>query len=169
MTAMHSTICRDRYARAVCSSSLTPRAESNVAPLDLLGAAGMAARRQPLGMLLQRLRASPTPVAQAVAGAALAERLRAAVRKRQVRRDGVDSEAVAAEALAWWLDPTCLSCGGVKFLARDARLTARHCPVCAGSGVRPLESRATSAAEWVLDSISRHVGQSEAAHRRALA
>jgi hypothetical protein len=121
-----------------------------------------------LGMLLQRLRASPTPVAQAVAGAALAERLREAVRKRQVRRDGVDSELIAAESLAWWLDPMCRSCGGVKFLARDARLTARHCPVCAGSGVRPLESRGTSAAEWVIDAINQQVGQSEAAHRRAV-
>lgn len=166
---MHSTICRDRYARAVCSSSLTPRAESNVAPLDLLGAAGMAARREPLGMLLQRLRACPTPVAQSVAGAALAERLRVAVRKRQVRRDGADSERVAAEALAWWLDPTCLSCGGVKFQARDARLTARHCTACSGSGVRALESDAPAAADWVLDLISQQVGQSEAALRRALA
>lgn len=165
---MHSTICRDRYASAVCSSSLTPDADSSLAPLDVLGAAGMAARREPLGMLLQRLRACPTPVAQSVAGAALAERLRAAVRKRQVRRDGADSEVVAAEALAWWLDPTCLSCGGVRFQARDARLTARHCGVCSGSGVRPLESRGTDAAHWVIDEISRHVGRSEAAHRRVL-
>ena len=165
---MHSTICRDRYASAVCSSSLTPDADSSLAPLDVLGAAGLAARREPLGMLLQRLRACPTPVAQSVAGAALAERLRGAVRKRQVRRDGVDSEVIAAEALAWWLDPTCLSCGGVKFQARDARLTARHCPACGGSGLRELESAAPAAAEWVLDAISQQVGQSEAAHRRAL-
>lgn len=128
----------------------------------------MAARRQPLGMLLQRLRASPTPVAQSVASAALAERLRAAVRKRQVRRDGVDSELVAAEALAWWLDPNCLSCAGVKFQARDARLTARHCPACGGSGVRELDSTAPAAAGWVLDAISQQVGQSEAALRRVL-
>jgi len=164
---MH-TNCRDRYARAVQSSSLTPHAHSSLAPLDVLGAAGFAARRQPLGMLLQRLRACPTPVAQSVAGAALAERLREAVRKRQVRRDGVDSEVIAAEALAWWLDPTCLSCGGVRFLARDARLTARHCPSCGGAGVRPLESRVTHATEWVVDAITQAVGQSEAAHRRAL-
>jgi hypothetical protein len=165
---MHPTNCRDRYARACLSSSLTPRADSTLAPLDLLGGAGMAARRQPLGMLLQRLRAAPTPAAQAVAAAALAERLREAVRRRQVRRNGVDSEAVAAEALAWWLDPTCSSCGGVRYVARDARLTARFCPDCAGSGVRALQAGAPAAAEWVLDSISQHVGQSESALRRAM-
>lgn len=165
---MHSPIeCRDRYARAVQSSSLTPDPESSAAPLDFLGAAGFAARRQPLGMLLQRLRASPTPLAQSVAGAALAERLRDAVRRRQVRRDGADSDAIAADALAWWLDPTCLSCGGVRFVARDSRLTAKHCTACSGSGLRP--AGAGEATGWVLDAISRHVGQSEAALRRGLA
>ena len=51
--------CRDRYASAVSSSDLTPRAGSVLDPLDVLGAAGMAAQRQPLGMMLQRLRAEP--------------------------------------------------------------------------------------------------------------
>lgn len=160
--------CRDRYASAVSTSDLTPRSRSSLAALDVLGAAGMAAQRHDLGMLLQRLRAGPTALAQRVAAAALAERLRLAVRRRKVRRDGADSEAVASEALAWWLDPTCLTCVGVKFAARDARLTARFCPACAGSGVRPLGSAAPAAAQWVLDSISRQVAQSEAAHRRVL-
>ena len=128
----------------------------------------MAAQRHELGMLLQRLRADPTPLGQTVAGAALAERLRAAVRLRVVRRDGVDSEVVAAQALAWWLDPTCLACGGVRFVARDARLTGKACPTCRGSGLRALGSAAPDAARWVLDAISVAVDQSEAAHRRVL-
>ena len=165
---MDQRSCRDRYASAVSTSDLTPRAASSLAPLDVLGAAGLAARRQPLGMLLQRLRADPTPVAQAVAGAALAERLREAVRKRQVRRDGVDSEVVAADALAWWLDPTCLSCGGVRYQARNGRLTGRDCQGCEGTGRRGLASSAPAAAAWVVDAISQQVAQSEAAHRRAL-
>lgn len=168
MRAMESISCRDRYARSVVSSDLTPRSRSTLAPLDLLGAAGMAAQRHELGMLLQRLRADATPTATAVAAAALAERLRAAVRRRQVRRDGVDSEVVAAQALAWWLNPTCLACGGVQFVARNARLISKSCAGCRGSGLRALESAAPAAAAWVLDAISREVDQSEAAHRRVL-
>ena len=165
---MDYATCRDRYASAVHTSDLTPRARSVLAPLDLLGAAGMAGQRQPLGMLLQRLRAEPSAAAQRVAAAALAERLREAVRRRQVRRDGAASECVAADALAWWLDPTCRCCGGVQFVARDARLTAKVCRPCAGTGRRPLESSAPDAAAWVVDAIDQHVWRSEAAHRRAL-
>jgi cytochrome c5 len=165
---MQNLSCRDRYASAVSSSDLTPRARSTLAPLDVLAAAGLAAQRQPLGMLLQRLRADATPTAKALAVAALAERLRAAVRRRLVRRDGADSAAVAADALAWWLDPTCLTCGGVRFAARDGRLTGRACSACHGSGQRALVSKAQDAAEWVVDTISQQVAMSETAHRRAL-
>lgn len=165
---MEHASCRDRYASAVRAVDLTPRPRSSLAPVDVLGAAGMAAQRQPLGMLLQRLRAESTPAARWVATEALAERLAQAVRKRVLRRDGQDSRVIAAQALDWWLDPTCLTCGGVKFKARDARLTTKPCWACAGSGCRALESAAPAAAAWVVDTITQQVGMSEAAHRRVL-
>lgn len=167
IAAMDYSSCRDRYASAVCASDLSPRPRS-VGPLDVLGAAGMAAQRHPLGMLLQRLRADVVPRDRALAVDLLAHRLRAAVRKREVRRDGVDAEVIAGQALDWWLDPTCLTCGGVKFKARDARLTGKHCPACAGTGRRRLESAAPAAAAWVVDTIGQQVAMSESAHRRVM-
>lgn len=159
---------RDRYARAVRADDLTPYRGSRFAPADVLAAAGMAAQRRELGMLLQRLRAEPDPpaVAMRVAGEALAERLREAVRRREVRRDGVDSGEVAREALAWWLEPTCLQCGGVRFQAANGRLLARSCQACGGSGRR--DEPAAPAARWVIDLIQAQVARSEGEHRRAM-
>lgn len=128
----------------------------------------MAAQRHPLGMLLQRLRADPVARDRALAVDLLATKLREAVRKRVVRRDGVDSAVVASQALDWWLDPTCLRCGGVKFQARDARLTVKACPACTGSGRRALKSSAPAAAAWVIDTIGQQVAMSESAHKRVM-
>ena len=137
-------------------------------PLDVLGAAGMAAQRQPLGMLLQRLRAEPHAGHRDRVADELALLLREAVRRRKVRREGAGSLEIARQALAWWLDPTCLVCHGVRFVARDGRLTARTCPECGGSGRRALETASPAAAEWVVDTISQRVAQSEAVHKRVL-
>lgn len=158
---------RDRYARAVLSDDLTPRVGSRFAPLDVLGAAGMAAQRRELGMLLQRLRAEPgvSGVAVRVAEEALAERLRAAVRRREVRRDGEDSGEVTRAALAWWLDPTCPACSGVRFQVTNGRLLGKHCAACGGSGQRP---EPVGAAQWVIDLIQQQVARSEGEHRRAM-
>lgn len=159
---------RDRYARAVSADDLTPRAESRFSPLDVLGAAGMAAQRHELGMLLQRLRADerPNPTAIRVAAEALAERLRGAVRRREVRRDGVDSLELASQALDWWLAPWCLTCHGVKFQSVNGRLLDRHCPACSGTGLGP--APCSPAAQWVIETIQQQVGMSEAVHRRVL-
>lgn len=159
---------RDRYAQAVSADDLTPRAESRFSPLDVLGAAGMAAQRHELGMLLQRLRADEAPgaVAVRVATEALALRLRAAVRRREVRRDGADSSELASEALGWWLAPWCCTCHGVKFQSTNGRLLGKHCPACSGTGLRPAPG--SPAAQFVIETIQQQVGMSEAVHRRVL-
>lgn len=150
------------------SSDLTPRAGSILDPLDVLGAAGMAAQRQPLGMMLQRLRAEPHGSHRERAADKLAALLREAVRQRKVRRESSGSLEISRQALDWWLDPTCRGCGGVKYVASNGRLTARLCPDCGGSGRRALETDAPGAAEWVLDTIRQRVAQSEAVHKRVL-
>lgn len=159
---------RDKYAQAVSAGDLTPYRGSSSAPLDVLGAAGMAAQRHELGMLLQRLRADEAPgaVAVRVATEALAQRLQAAVRRREVRRDGVDSSELASVALGWWLDPTCETCEGVRFQSTNGRLLAKSCPACSGSGKRA--APAAPAAQWVIDLIGQQVAMSEAAHRRVM-
>lgn len=163
---MERLLTRDRYARAVCADDLTSYAGSSLAPADVLAAAGMAGQRAPLGMLLQRLRADATVHGGRLAVGMLAERLREAVRRRQVRRDGQPAEAICWDVLAWWLDPTCPACGGVRFQSTNGRLLAKACPVCSGSGKRAAPQG--EAAQWVLDVIGQQVAMSEAAHRRVL-
>lgn len=157
---------RDRYAQAVSADDLTPRAGSRFSPLDVLGAAGMAGQRAPLGMLLQRLRADASVGGARQAVELLEARLREAVRRRQVRRDGVDAAAVCWEALGWWLDPTCPACAGVRYQSANGRLLAKACPECSGSGRRAAPQ--APAAQWVIDLIGQQVAMSEGQHRRVL-
>lgn len=161
-------LSRDRYACAVSAQDLTPYPRSRFAPLDVLGAAGMAGQRQGLGMLLQRLRADGSSTDRAMAEFDLARRLRDAVRKRAVRRDGMLTEDVAREALGWWINPTCTTCCGVRYVVARAtgRTSGRQCPACEGSGQR--EAPGSDAARWVLAAIDQQVAQSEGAHRRAM-
>ena len=154
---------RDKYARAVSADDLTPYRGSSAAPLDVLGAAGMAAQRAPLGMLLQRLRADASGEGARQAVELLEPRLRDAVRRRQVRRDGVEAAAVCWEALGWWLDPTCQACAGVRYQSVNGRLLAKACPACSGSGKRA--EPAAPAARWVIDLIGQQVAMSEGQHR----
>jgi hypothetical protein len=168
LRGMEHRSARDHYAQAVSSSDLTPYPRSLFAPVDVLTAAGMAAQRQGLGMLLQRVRVDASPADRGAAEAALVLRLKDAVRRRQVRRDGVDAAQVVAEVMAWWLAPTCRECGGVKREVQHHRLTARCCKACKGSGERQMESAAPLAAVWVLEHIRQQEGQAAAAHRRVM-
>lgn len=145
----------DQYAVAVAGGQAS----------DVLAAAGMVAQRHQLGMLLQRLRVDPAPALLAVAHAALAGRLSQAQRRREVRLDGRRSGEVVSEALAWWLDATCRECGGVRWRARDRRLTGQVCPACRGSGLRGLVGEAEG---WVIAQLDLAVSRSEAAHCRAV-
>ena len=158
----------NRYARAVVSDDLTPYPRSVLAPLDVLGAAGMAAQRCELGMLLQRLRADPgaSQVASRVAQELLSNRLRLAVRRRECRRDGQDSLAVAEAVLAWWGDPRCQSCHGVRFESTNGRLLGRHCHSCGGSGLAATPGG--DAGRWMVDYISQQVDRSEGMHRATM-
>lgn len=153
---------RDEYAVAVRTADLSDGRRA----AEVLAAAGMAGQRHGLGMALQRLRADPSEVLLRQVAEVLAGRLRDAVRKREVRREGEDAFALAHMVLRWWVDPTCLTCSGVKFVAASGRLTSRCCKGCGGSGVRPVGSPAPEAAGWLLDLVGQQVAMSEGALRR---
>lgn len=161
---------RDRYARSIRARDLTSYATSRFAPADVVAAAGMAAQRRPLGMLLQRLVGDDRAGDRIAVEEMLERALRGAVRRNDVRRDGVEASHVVRDALAWWLDPNCLECTGVRFdrAAGSNRLSARPCKACGGTGLRPVASAAPDAARWVIDYLSQQVDLSEAAHRKRL-
>lgn len=148
----------DDYACAVCARTLTGQS------LDALGAAALASRHHRLGVALQRLRADPSRAGLSWCAAELERRARDAVRRRLVRRAGVDAGNAARTVLDWWLDPTCSACGGVRWRARDGRLTDHECSSCCGSGVRPLDG---DVCQWVAAEIERAVSAADDAIRAA--
>lgn len=155
-TTLPAMLICDQYAVAV----------ANGLAADVLAAAGMVAQRHQFGMLLQRLRVERTPDLLAAAHAALVKRLGDAQRRRLVRLDGRRSDEVVSVALAWWLDATCPACAGVRWRAKDHRLTGSVCPACHGSGVRSLEGVGE---RWVIVQVEDVVSRAEAAHHRAVA
>ena len=152
----------DQYASAVNAHSLSGRA------LEVLGSAGLAARKFPAGVALQRVRAAPKSD-RTVAIELLSEALRRARRARKIRTEGV-CEDIADAVLAWWVDPSCLACFGQAYvLTANGGRSSRPCRHCAGSGLRRLEYQSAQAAAdwaywWVLDQVSRAV---EGQKRRA--
>lgn len=154
-TTFAAMLISDQYAVAVAHG----------AAADVLAAAGMVTQRHQLGMSLQRLRVERTPDLLAAVHAALVRRLAEAQRRRLVRLGGQRSEQAVSVALGWWLDPTCEACGGVRWRAKDHRLTGSVCPACHGSGLRELEGLGP---RWVLAQVELAVSKAEAAHRWAV-
>lgn len=90
----------ERYAVAVGRGRLHGRA------LEAVAGAGLVWERHRLGLQLQRLRAGSHSASDlAEVHAALQRMARAAVDRREVRREGQRTEAVVADVLAWWMAP----------------------------------------------------------------
>lgn len=105
--------------------------------IDLMGAAGLAGRRQVLGYALHHLLASRG----AHDAHHVVDLLRAEFLKRGgARRPAVEVTLLLQTAVAVWLTPVCPVCEGRKFeVMRDAPvLTDRPCKACGGSGQRQL-------------------------------
>lgn len=147
----------DEYATAVCTRSMSGRA------LDALGAAALVSRRHALGVALQRLRADPSRACLELCASALERRARDAVRRGMARRGGIDCGDAALEVLQWWLDQTCPACSGVRWRARDGRLTGHECSACSGSGLRGL---AGGLRDWIAADLERAVSAADDAMRR---
>lgn len=107
--------------------------------LHRVGAAGMAARRQPLAMAVYELRyRQPLDLARVVEVAvALTNQVekQAKLQRWRLRRHH-DAQRVVAVVLRWWLADVCPACEGRRFevVSGTPMLSDRHCHACGGTG-----------------------------------
>ena len=186
---------RDRYSRATHSHDLRGTGGvDRIADVDVLGAAGIAAKRTPLGIALLRLQAGDGGSAEAVA-AELASMAWSKARSDHVKlkRERVAQEGehvlpvvggavrayLARAVLAWHSDGRCKVCGGHGFLPAVGELGAgrtvlgdEQCQACHGTGRVPFDPQfrrdQVPIARWALDLIERQVGRAAGQLRAAV-
>jgi hypothetical protein len=147
----------ERYNTAVHASSLKPDANTTYADLDVIGAAGLAARYEPMGIALARM------LSGGGARAVLTE-MTDAVHERSFRiRERVSvtvAENIAKAVLAWWRDGVCHPCSGTGFeLIAGTPSLGGECKECGGTGKRPLDKsfrqEHKELARWLSGEIER--------------
>ena len=147
----------DRYATAIHASNLRPDDASTAADLDILGAAGLAAKYEPLGMALARMLSGGGrgQVLDVMADEAFSKSF--SLRVRVSRPQAAD---IAKAVLAWFMHGVCLPCGGTGFARiKDTPSLGDECPHCKGTGKLPFDKQFRQdwrpLAQWLKDEIER--------------
>ena len=170
----------DRYATAVRSSNLKSKPDTLRSDSDVLGAAGLAAKRAPLALALLRLLSgdnhASTEIVSILAGMADGKAYRIGV---EITR--IECVDMGRAVLAWCRDGTCKACGGHGFrLANDAEigqgravLSEHHCPACRGERKIPFDRQFSierlELARWLRSEVEREVSKAGPAAMAALA
>lgn len=156
MTAM---FC-DRYASAVHSGDLGPKPETSLGDVDFLGAAGIAARRHPLALALQRLFSGDNRAATEIVSL-LGAMAHGKAHKMRIRLTEAEAEDMARSVLAWHRDGVCKACNGHGRLPVPGApaISKTECKACAGGGRIIFEHCFTwtrrDLARWLLAEVER--------------
>ena len=160
----------ERYASAIRSGNLASKPDTTFSDSDVVGAHGLAAKRHPLAIALQRFFLGDDRE-----GTALVTQMsvmawgKAQVEGVKLRR--VQADDMARMVLAWVRDSRCKKCGGhgFKLVEGAPALSDQQCPACNGTSRRPFDSEFALerllVARWLLDQVER---QSAAAGARAM-
>lgn len=147
----------DRYNTAIHATSLKSEAPTTWSDADVLGAAGLAARHEPLGIALARMLAggAQTDVVAILTTEAYERGFRIKHRVTMVQAGDM-----AKAVLAWYRHGTCQPCGGTGFKRiKDTPSLGDECSHCNGTGRIPFERQFRhedrDLARWLHDQISR--------------
>jgi hypothetical protein len=160
----------DRYVSATRSSNLSVDERTTMSDSDMLGAMGLASKRNPLAAALARLYAGHN---HAVAGVvtALANELTNHRPARELTR--LQCEDLSRAVLAWHRDGVCKPCGGHGHTAMPGApvLSGNECRACAGAGrikfERNFRERQVPVARWLLNRVESEVaGAGTALHSK---
>lgn len=161
----------DRYTAAIRSGDLRSRAGTSASDADILGAAGFAARRSPLGLALLRAVADDGGAAHLVdtlAGMLVGKAWHS--ERRKLARP--DAAVLARALLAWQRDPTCHHCHGHGFEAVPGApaLSGHTCRPCGGRGQRhiPAPAELRELVQWLHAEVERETAIAAPAVRQAL-
>jgi hypothetical protein len=164
----------DRYAGALATGRMASRPDTTWSDSDVVGAAGLAAKRHELGIALARVLAGDDQGAHALV------RLLSALAWGKARAEGaklrrVQADDLARAVLAWFRSGRCLPCGGLGFQRAQGApmLTDAACPACRGAGRIPFDRQfpleQLAVARWLAGEIERTQGQAGAAAMAKLA
>lgn len=150
----------DRYSSAVRSRDMSSRPLTTHSDSDVMGAAGLAGKRAPLGMALLRLFVGDNHAAAAIVEILAAKAIGKAYRMgRECGR--VEAEDISRAVLAWHREGSCKPCGGhgVKIIPGTTTLGNETCKSCAGTGRLLFDRQFTPArlelARWLSAEIYR--------------
>lgn len=123
----------ERYNTAIHASSLKPDASTTFSDLDVIGAAGLAARYEPMGIALARM------LGGGGAGDVVAVMADAAYSRSHSIKGGrltyLQATDIARAVLAWFRDGRCDPCGGTGYrMIPGTPSLGDDCPVCKGTG-----------------------------------
>jgi len=148
----------DRYNTAIHASNLASDPLTTWSDTDVIGAAGLAARHEPLGIELARMLAGGGS-GQVVAYLADMAYIRSQGIKGG-RLSRVEAIEIAKAVLAWFTHGTCHPCGGTGYARiKDAPSLGDECRHCGGTGKIPFDSQFRhewrEVARWLQDGIER--------------
>jgi hypothetical protein len=127
----------DRYASAIHSTSLKSEPRTIWSDTDVLGAAGYAAKRYPLGVALARM----------LSGGGTADVIESMSHyvyergyKIKCRVTELQARDIAIAVLAWYRHGTCQPCQGTGYrIIPGTPSLGEECPACRGAGKFDLE------------------------------
>jgi hypothetical protein len=161
----------ERYSQAVNSDDLTVVERTTWSDTDVLGAAGLAGRHNPLGLALTRLFADGKPEA---ALAQLTDMAFKRARTMSVRLARPEAIELSQAVLGWYRFGACQPCGGTGYtVIKGTPVQGDECPHCKASGRVNFDSQFPQPwrelARWLSAEIDRAQAQAGADAMRALA
>ena len=151
----------ERYSVAVHSDNLAVEEGTTWSDTDVLGAAGLAARHEGLGVALTRLFAGGK--VQDVVDI-LSELAFKRARTLKVKVSQVQAQDLATAVLGWYRHGTCKPCGGVGYqrIAGTPKL-GDQCGHCGGTGRLPFDKEFRGETRELARWLSGEIDRSQAA------
>lgn len=142
----------DRYASAVHSTNLRSRSTTTYGDADVLGAAGLAAKRNPLAIGLQRLLAGDNHATREIVGHMSSMLVGKAWHGAKQQLPRTVAQDMARATLAWCRNGTCKVCSGHGFqlIPGTPSLSSDQCGTCRGSGKRQLLREFPMMHQWLV-------------------
>lgn len=152
----------DRYASATHSRNLSSDPDTTASDSDVLGAAGLAAKSNPLGIALMRLLSGDNHASADVVRI-LADKAVGKAYRMGNECSRTEAEDLASAMLAWFRHGACSSCNGLGALLIPGTTTLgnKECPACRGTGRLRLEKHVgmlrLELARWLASEIEREL------------
>lgn len=177
------TSITDRYATAVRAKNLRASAKtmadgtnpvSTAAAADVIGAFGLAGKKQPLAMALARLLVGDRQVAREIVDILTSKVLSKAAALR-VDITGNEAVVLGKSVLAWAQFGVCKPCNGLGHptIPGTTTLSEVACPHCHSTGRMPFDPHFAiehlELARWLLSEIERDIAKAGPVAMAALA